>query len=75
MIASIVAVIDGQKTDGCRLVATVGHRSEFQMGELRGSQLPLTIEAGNAAELESATEWLLSLPGVLHVNVIYVNFE
>jgi nitrate reductase NapAB chaperone NapD len=75
MIASVVALIDRQQIDSIRLNDAVESRAGFEVGEACGPKVPLTIEAVDGRELEAATEWLRSLPGVLHVDVIYVNFD
>ncbi len=75
MIASVIALINWQMTDSIRISKTVEGRVGFAVGEACGAKLPLTIEAIDGSELEAATDWLRSLPGVMHVDVIYVNFE
>ncbi|MEQ1904638.1 MAG: hypothetical protein ABL888_10660 [Pirellulaceae bacterium] len=75
MIASVVAQIDRQLTDSIRLGDAVESRVGIEVGEACGPKVPLTIEAIDGRELEVATEWLRSLPGVMYVDVIYVNFD
>ena len=45
----------------------------FEIGDLIGLRLPMTIEAESADEMESHTRQLLAFPDVLNVDVVYVD--
>ncbi len=75
MIASVVALVDGSGPLWDSTLAALRERSEIEVGKLIESRLPLTLEADDGDGLDSLTDWMLSLPGIFHVNVIFVHFE
>ena len=75
MIASVVANVNEQTPMWTSTLETLRARPEIEIGNLIESRLPLTLEADDSAGLDSLTDWLLTLPGISHVNVIFVHFE
>ncbi len=45
----------------------------YEIGEMIGTRLPMTIEASSPEELESHTRRLLATQGVLNVDVVFVD--
>jgi nitrate reductase NapAB chaperone NapD len=44
-------------------------------GELLGDQLPVILETEDDQKSREVHDWLLSLPGVLQVDVVFVGLE
>ncbi len=75
MISSVVAKLDGSNLIR-ETIETISKRPEFEVGELLGKRLlPIIIESTDNQAMESSTRWLQTLPSVLFVDVVYVNFE
>ena len=47
----------------------------FEVGDLIGTQLPVVLEVENGSSARYWHRWVEDLPGVVHVNVAFVNFE
>jgi hypothetical protein len=55
--------------------AMIAARSEVELGEAEGIYQPLAVETSDVRAAHEFHEWLESLEGVGHVDVIYVGFE
>ena len=55
--------------------AAISARPESSLGKPQGIYLPLAVETENVRAAHEFHEWLESLEGVAHVDVIYVGFE
>jgi hypothetical protein len=55
--------------------ATIAARAEAVLGEPQGIYQPLAVETDDVRGAHEFHEWLESLEGVGHVDVIYVGFE
>ncbi len=53
----------------------IAARPEVSMNEAQGIYLPLAVETPDVRSAHEFHEWLESLEGVGHVDVIYVGFE
>jgi hypothetical protein len=58
--------------DGVR--ALLGTRPEFLVGEAQDRWLPVAMEAPDEAGSWALHDWLRTLPGILHVDVVHVRF-
>ena len=75
MIGSVIANFSNNADMVRRAIDCIQQRPEFEMGALvDGRKLPITIEAHSERELEDATDWLRSVQGVDHVDVVFVYF-
>jgi len=76
MIASVIAKFN---PDGNQIAATIQQiatRPGFEIGTLvENHALPMTIETGTPAEMETLTRWLQSLADVAFVDVVFVYLE
>ena len=76
MIASLVATL--KQDEGSSFEDTLmrlRQRKQIETGQLYGARLPMTIEAEDTHELESLTQWVQDLKGILHVDIIFASFE
>lgn len=55
--------------------AMIAARPEASLGEPNGIYQPLAVETHDVSSAHEFHEWLESLEGVGHVDVIYVGFE
>ena len=56
-------------------LATIATRSEFVLGERAGRQVPAAADARDDAHARDLHDWLMALPGIEFVDVVYVNFS
>lgn len=76
MISGVVATLNCEAADCRPLVAQISQHSCLEVGELVDNRkLPVTIESTGRKETEELTRWLMSIPGVAFVDVIYVHFD
>lgn len=76
MITSgLVITLSADARLATRVVARLGARPEFTAGERNGRWLPVAMEAGDAAQSRALHDWLRALPGVVFVDIVYVNFD
>lgn len=76
MIAGVIARLKPGLETTVALRKEIAARKDFEIGTTPEPHcLPLTIEAGDAQSMETATAWLRSRPEVEFVDVVYVNFE
>jgi hypothetical protein len=54
--------------------AVLGARPEFLVGETQDRWLAVAMEAPDEAGSWALHDWLRTLPGVLHVDVVHVRF-
>lgn len=47
----------------------------LEFGELQGDRMPCVLETVDARTSEEVHQWLLSQPGVLAVDVVFVSFD
>lgn len=55
--------------------AAIAARPEASLGEPQGIYQPLAVETEDVRAAHEFHEWLESLKGIAHVDVIYVGFE
>jgi hypothetical protein len=55
--------------------AMIATRTEAELGAPEGIYQPLAVETSDVRTTHEFHEWLESLEGVTHVDVIYVGFE
>jgi hypothetical protein len=53
----------------------IKRRPELMLGELSGCWLPAVTETGTAGESREIHEWLTSLPSIMNVDVVSVDYE
>ena len=76
MIVSMVATLKrGEEFSLTKTLAQLHQRTEIETGQLCGDRLPITIEAEDTVELESLTQWVQDLSGILHVDIVFASFE
>ena len=58
-----------------RAIALMRQRESITLGKPHGQRLPAVVESADRADAEANLEWLRHLPGVLHVDVVFVHFD
>ena len=58
-----------------KTVAAIAEHPSVEIGDRSGLRLPAVIDIDNKNSAEKVNEWLMSLPGVSHVDVTFVHFE
>lgn len=57
-------------------IGAIGGRPQFTCDTLRGDHhLPVVLETADRAEDKAAWDWLHALPGVVHVDVVFIHFD
>ncbi len=73
VISSLVVETDPSKTEG---VANELARIEgVEVHEIQGYKIVVTIEAPSTAASHEIASSFVAIPGVLNINLVYVNFE
>ena len=76
MISSAIARLSNDPASRNDVIRVLQSQVGIDTGDLIDDRLlPLTIEAGDATELESLTRWLQDLSGVETVDIVYVHLE
>ena len=63
------------RADGLGIRHTVSQHPAIEAGEVRGRKLPLVSDTNCHLEDRRVWEWLQSLPGVHHVDVVFIHFD
>ncbi len=75
MITSLVVTTTADARAISHVQRAIGERSEFEVGDAIENRLPVVLEASDPGAAETATRWLLSLPHVSHVDVVFVAYD
>ncbi len=75
MISGLVVYLTNEATISKRAIAAIASEPSFEMGTQEELRLPLVLEAASSQQSQSLTDWLISLPGVQHVDVAFVHLE
>ncbi len=75
MTAGLVATFDKAVAGFDQTISAIEAHPDVELGEATCSRLPMTIEAGDAQGLESVTNWLQNLKGIVHIDVVFVHYE
>ena len=76
MISSVIAKLNCDESTLRSNMGQIAAHPALDIGELvEGRSLPITIESGGNQETEQITRWIMSLPGVDFVDVVFVHFE
>jgi len=70
MISGLVLTLDSQPSGA---VDTIRSRPHLTLGEQNGRLLSIAIEANTPAESEELHNWLIDVPGVENVEVVFVH--
>jgi hypothetical protein len=75
MISGLVATLtaDAELAQSAR--HAIGKHQALEPGQQDGCQLPLVLETATPAESHDLTAWLGELPGVEHVDVVFVHLD
>jgi hypothetical protein len=55
--------------------AAIAGRPEFRVGSRQGQRLPAVLDTPDAETDRRCWRWLRGLPGVAHVDVVFIHFE
>lgn len=75
MINSLVVTVNAKARAISHVRRAINEHPEFELGDTVQNRIPVVLEAPDPASAESATRWLLSLPEVTHVDVVFVSFD
>ena len=75
MTAGVVATLDRAVPGFNQSIKAIESRPDVELGQAICSRLPMTIEAIDAQGLESVTNWLLNLNGIVLIDVVFVHYE
>jgi hypothetical protein len=70
-------VITVRETSGATgdVMRRLASEPRLACGEPQGNRLPAVLETAQAGESRAVHEWLLLVPGVVNVDVVFVGFE
>ena len=74
MIVGLVAQLSPDDSQRTSTLAAINAHQGLDVGELQSHRLPLVLETPSES-VEESTEWLRTLPAVMHVDVVYVHFD
>jgi hypothetical protein len=75
VISGLVIHLNGDAAAVAKGIEAVAGHPAFELGHRIGNVLPAVLDASGPVETHELTEWALGLPGVVHIDVAFVNFE
>lgn len=75
MISGLVAYLGADEGLASAAVLAMDQHSTMELGPRDGRRQPLVLETQTAAESQQLTDWLSELPGVEHVDVVFVHLD
>ncbi len=75
MISGLVIHLKIDEELARETVIAIKAEPTIEVGEPQGHKLPIVLECETPDESQATTDWLLSLPGVTHVDVVLVDLE
>ena len=75
MISGLVIHLSNLESLCSESLAQMRKRPGVMLGDRVGLRLPIVVESTESHSAEDTTEWVKSLPGVLHADVTFVHFE
>ena len=74
-ISGLVITLDSDESAAQRVSDDIRARSSFELGERQSHRLPAVLETPDRAADKREWEWLNALPGVMHVDVVFIHFD
>ena len=74
LISGLILTLEPGDAAVCGIETAALHRPAIVIGKTEGIYLPVATEAEGPERAEDIQNWLESLPGVLHVDVVSVQF-
>ena len=75
MISGLVVHLGLDDVLATETVDAIEAESTIELGERQDRKLPIVLECQTPNESQATTDWLISLPGVTHVDVVFVDLE
>ncbi len=75
MICSVAIRIDSNPAIAENAIAEIQNQDSIETGTRNGQVLPAVIDTPDPVAMEDITRWIQELDGVIHVDVVYVDFE
>ena len=75
MISGLVIHLHEDEVLAEAAIGAIAGHDLFEPGARFGRRLPAVLDARGADESRQATDWLSSLPGVVHVDVAFVHLQ
>jgi hypothetical protein len=73
MISGLVATLTTDIELAQQALHTIGQHPALELGPQEGCRLPLVLETTTPDESNHLSDWLVELPGVEHVDVVFVH--
>lgn len=74
-ISGLAITLSGDPVAGREALEAMRTHEALMPGELIGSRLPVVVETPDSEQDREVWDWLHALPGVVHVDVVYVHFD
>jgi nitrate reductase NapAB chaperone NapD len=74
-VSSFVVTLPEDGSGACAIKEALRAVSVFELGEPVGRRLPVVLEAEDGSTARYWHHWVEELPGVVNVEVAFVNFE
>ena len=75
MIVGVLAHFESQLEAYQTSLKSIEEHHAFEVGEPHETKVPLVMETDGPGGSHELTDWLLTLPGVVHVDVTYVHLD
>ena len=75
MIGSVVVTCESKAAITASLLDAISANSSIELGQPIENRVPVIIDSSDPDGLESCTRWLMDIPGVAKVDVVFVHFE
>jgi len=75
-ISGLVITLNSDPVAARQAAGAIAGRAGFNCGAMRGDHhLPAVLDTADRDADKAARDWLHALPGVLHVDVVFIHFD
>ena len=75
MISGLVVYLNADAELADAALIKMRQQASLELGEPSGQRLPMVLETATAADSHSVADWLIGLPGVDHLDVVFVDLD
>jgi nitrate reductase NapAB chaperone NapD len=75
MIGGLVVYLAQDDSLAQQATSAMREQPGLDLGEQTGRRLPAVVESMESQTVEETTDWIRNLPGVVHVDVVFVHLE
>ncbi len=74
-ISGLVLTLNREESNQDEALSMIKQSDQIMLGPISGQKVPAVLDTPNKDENKKSLRWLESLPGIHHIDVVYVSLE